>query len=183
MVSKQTKYLLENGTIVNMITLYNVVSKDWFIADKNGNEDFISSAYWAGTLGVFQTFPVLLIGRKTYEVLQSYEPELLVPFENLSIKKFVFTNNAEYPVKAGYTCVHHINDVLNGNANILVCSGPTLNNYLFEYSLVDQVIVHQLPVVLGEGIRTFDDQYSPLLELVSSKPQNAMTEITYEVTA
>ena len=50
-----------------MVTLYNVVSSDGYIAREDGSEDFIPDELWPLTLEVFKKFDVLVMGRKPYE--------------------------------------------------------------------------------------------------------------------
>lgn len=81
-----------------MVTLYNVVSSDGYIARKDGSEDFISDELWPVTLKLFKKFDALVMGRKTYEVLQSYGKEFLEPLENLTLKKIVVSQSNRHIV-------------------------------------------------------------------------------------
>lgn len=139
-----------------MVTLYNVVSEDGYIADKNGSEGFIPDALWPITLALIGKYDVLVMGRKTYEAIQQYPRELLEPFEKLPIKKVVATANKSFHPKPGYTVAHSPEDVLVSIQNVLVSSGPTLNNIFLKNGLVDKVVFHKIPVKIGDGMRPFD---------------------------
>ncbi|MEK9158143.1 MAG: hypothetical protein AAB638_03110 [Patescibacteria group bacterium] len=139
-----------------MITLFNVVSADGFIAREDGSEDFISDDLWPGFLDVCNGYDAIVMGRKTYEAIQGYDQELIDSFENLTIKKLVLTNNKDFKVKEGYTISHSPEEVVNISPNVLVTSGPTLNNYLLSKGLVNKIILHRLAVSIGEGIKPFD---------------------------
>lgn len=164
-----------------MVTLYNVVSKDWFIADKNGSEDFIPNELWPTTLEIFQRFDSLVMGRKTYETLQSYGKELLKPFEKLAIKKVVISRNENLDLTSGYAVADTAENALTSGRNVLVSSGPTLNNYLLEKKLVDRVLLHQVPATLGEGIPVFEPRYRNLLILESKSNLGLVIELNYKV--
>ena len=164
-----------------MVTLYNVVSSDWYIARKDGSEDFIPDELWPVTLDVFKKFDVLVMGRKTYETLQSYEKDLLEPFERLAIKKIVISRNSNLKIKSGYTVARTPEDAIAHGSNILVSTGPILNNYLLEKKLVDKVIFHQIPIVISEGIPVFDQHHHSALVLQSEAELRSVKEIKYQV--
>lgn len=140
-----------------MVTLYNVISEDGFIARKDGSEDFIPDDYWPHTLDILRTYDRIVLGRKTYETLQNYEKELRVPFDNLPVQKFVISKDAGISVKDGYTLVSSPEEALNPTMNIVVISGPTLNNYLIQHNLVNRIMHHEVPVSIGEGIKPYND--------------------------
>ncbi len=112
-----------------MITCYNVISSDGYITRKDGSEDFIPDQLWSKTLDVFKRFDVLVVGRKTYDAIQNYDKEPLDLLEKLDIKKVVVTRDKNFQPKLGYIVIYTPEDVLHIDENILVLSGPTLNNY------------------------------------------------------
>jgi dihydrofolate reductase len=138
-----------------MITLYNVVSADGYIARKDGSEDFIPDSYWQHTLDVISKYDLVIIGRKTYETIQNYDEELLRSFDALPIRKVVVTKNKFFSVKNGYEIADSPEKVLEPNLNILVTSGPTLNQYFLDNNLVDKIIYHEVPEYIGEGIKPY----------------------------
>jgi len=142
-----------------MLTLYNAISSDGFIADKTGNEDFIPDEAWSSFLGLCGDYKTLIIGRKTYEVIQAYDSELLVPFEALPIKKIVISSNPSFQIKDGYLVTHSPEEALKIDPEALVCSGPTLNNALLKKGFVKKVIFHEIPTKIENGITPFDVTY------------------------
>ena len=164
-----------------MVTLYNVVSSDGYIARKDGSEEFIPDELWPSTLEFFKHYDVLVMGRKTYDVMQQYEKEPLKLFEELNIKKVIVTNDKDFQPKLGYTVSHSPEDVLHMGVNILVSSGPTLNNYLFKKKLIDKVVLCQIPVSIGEGIRPFATDIQKSLVLISEASIGKSKELTYQV--
>lgn len=145
-----------------MITLYNVISADGFIARKDGSEDFIPDELWFVFLDLCKKYGAVVIGRKTYEAIQKYEGNLLLPFEQSSVKKIVLTTNKSLRVKTGYTVADSLEKILTLSPNVLVSSGPTVNNQLLRAGLVSKVILCELPTTTEEGIEPFDKSVADL---------------------
>ena len=146
-----------------MVTLYNVVSSDGFIARPDGREDFIPDDLWGKFLDICRKYGTLVIGRKTYETIQRYDKKLLIPFESLPIKKIIVTSNREFRLKPGYVIAHSPEDAIISSENILVSSGPTLNDFLLQKGLVDKIIFHEVPIAIGNGIKAFNSERISLL--------------------
>ncbi len=139
-----------------MLTLYNVISSDGFITRKDGSEDFIPDSLWPNFLDTCRKYGTLIMGRKTYDAIQKYDKEQLQPFEELHIRKIVISGNQNFRPKEGYTVLHSPEDALALAPDALVSSGPTLNNFLLKRGLVKKIILHEVPVKIGGGIRPFD---------------------------
>lgn len=138
-----------------MITLYNVVSVDGYIAKKDGSEDFIPDSYWKHTLNTLKQYDLIVLGRKTYETMQIYDKELLESFEALPVRKIVLTKQKDFYVKDGYETVDSPEKLISQNLNTIVTSGPTLNQYLLDNNLVDKIIYHEVPESIGDGIKPY----------------------------
>lgn len=139
-----------------MVTLYNTVSSDGYIARENGDEDFISDELWSDFLGVCKDYDTLIFGRKTYDAVQNYEEESLRALEDLNIKKIVVSKDRGFIPKNGYIVANSPESAISQGENILVASGPILNTYLLENSLVDKVIIYTLPISIDKGIKPFN---------------------------
>ncbi len=168
-----------------MVTLYNVISSDGFIAGKNGNEDFIPDEFWPVTLNFFKKYDAFVMGRRTYDAMQKYPKELLSSFQELPFKKIVVTSdrtNFHPDPRLGYIVAHSPQDALVLGSDVLVSSGPTLNEFLLEYGLVDMVVHHEIPIRIGEGIRPFDIKFTERLFPVSERIlANGIKELVYEI--
>ena len=163
-----------------MVTLYNVISADGYIARKDGSEDFIPDELWPITLDTIRKFDVLVMGRKTYETIQNYDKKSLEAFEKLSIKKVIVTHDKNFQPKSGYIAVNTPEAAFHMSTNTLVSSGPTLNNYLLEKKLVDKIIFHQLPVSIKDGILPFDSEIKKSLALMSETQIDQVKELVYK---
>jgi len=153
-----------------MVTLYNVVSADGFIARPDGNEDFIPDSLWPRTLELFSRYDTVAMGRKTYEALQAYPDELLKPFEALPVKKVVVSRDPDFKLKSGYALVRSPREACALGENVLVTSGPTLNGSVVDDKLAEKVILHRLPVKIGEGVKPFPFNPEHALALESERP-------------
>ncbi len=138
-----------------MLTLYNVVSADGFIASTSGEEDFIPESYWKFTLEILKKYDCIILGRKTYEAIQNYEEEFRETFDRLPAIKFVITTNKNFQVKEGYNLAHTSEEVIQSNMNIVVTSGHILNDYLLSKNLVDKIMYHEVPVPIFNGIKPY----------------------------
>lgn len=141
-----------------MVTLFNIISSDGYIARENGSEDFIPDELWPEFLKVCEKYDALIMGRKTYDAIQKYDKELLKPFQKLKIKKIIITRQRDFVPKAGYVVAHSPKDALSLEINNLVSSGPTLNSYLIKNGVVDKIILYKLPVTIGAGIKPFNTE-------------------------
>lgn len=142
-----------------MVTLYNVISADGFIAHSDGSEDFIPDELWSKTLGLFRKYDSLIMGRKTYDSMQKYDKKLLEQFENLKIKKIVVSKNSNFIPKQGYETFQSPEEAIKDGSNILVSSGPELNTYLLRKGLVKEIIFWKLlNVEIGTGVQPFFDK-------------------------
>lgn len=165
-----------------MVTLYSVISEDGYIAAKDGSEHFIPDALWPTTLKLIGRYDVLVMGRKTYEAIQQYPPELLEPFEKLPIKKVVVTTHKDFHPRLRYTVAHSPEDALALGKNVLVSSGLTFNNVLLKNNLVNKIIFHKIPVKIGEGMRPFEVSFEKTLILESEvELDGRVKELTYRI--
>ncbi|MEK7176858.1 MAG: hypothetical protein AAB719_00970 [Patescibacteria group bacterium] len=140
-----------------MVTLYNVISEDGYIARKDGSEDFIPDSYWPHTLNVLKKYDRILIGRKTYDAIQTYDDKERKQFDELPIEKFVVTRDKNFKPKSGYKVVNTPEEAIEPDINIVVTSGPTLNNYLLQRKLVQKVTYHKVSESIGEGIKPYEN--------------------------
>lgn len=150
-----------------MVTLYNVISADGFIARTNGSEDFIPDSFWPHTLKTLKKYDCILIGRNTYDTIQGYEEDMRNSFDNLSTRKFVVTTDKNFHPKDGYEVISSPEEVIKLDINIVVTSGPILNNYLIGKKLVDRIIYHEVPISIGDGIKPYNKSID--LDIVISK--------------
>lgn len=146
-----------------MLTSYNVISSDGFIAQTDGGEDFIPDEIWDDFLELLSEYDTLLIGKNTYEMIQSFGQELVGPFENLNIRKIVVTRDEDFVPKSDYEKVSSLQDAIKTGSSTLLCSGPSLNTAFLKEGLIDRIILNKLPATIGTGIRQFETGITPKL--------------------
>ncbi len=146
-----------------MLTLYNVISSDGFIATKDSGEDFIPDEVWGDFLELCTRYDVLILGKNTYATIQLFDKELVEPFENLSIEKIIVTRDKNFKPKNGYVVMNSLKEAVALRPNILLSSGPKLNTAFLKEKLIDRIILNKLPVAIGEGILQFEKWVSPKL--------------------
>ena len=163
-----------------MVTLYNTVSADGYIARNDGGEDFIPDEAWDDFLEILRGYEVVILGRKSYETIQSY-PELMVEaFEKMLIRRVVVSRDPNIQLKSGYSAISSVSEISKLGNNILLTSGPTLNTAALDAGIIDQVVLNTLPEKIGEGLLVF--HHSPKLLLRSARElPNGRKLCTYSV--
>lgn len=146
-----------------MLTAYNVTSSDGFIASKNGDEDFIPDEVWDDFLELCAQYDTLIIGKNTYATIQSFDKELVEPFEKTNIQKIIVTQDANFVPKSGYKQMSSLQDAVISGSNVLLCSGPALNTAFLKEHLIDRIILNVLPITIGAGIHQFETGTTPEL--------------------
>jgi dihydrofolate reductase len=153
-----------------MITLYNAVSEDGFIARENGDEDFIPNEVWNEYVDLCKKFDAVVNSRKAYEAIQNYPEKAVKEYDYLNVKKFVITKNKDYVTKSQYKVIHSIKEIVAFGKNILISSGPEFNDVLLKEKIIDKIILNIIPVKIGKGIKAFINE--PKLKLISEKHMN-----------
>lgn len=134
---------------------YNVaVSLDGYIARTDGSYDWIVEDASIDFHALFAEFDVLLMGRKTYEVLQSQGDQ--GPFEGM--RKVIVSRTMPPRVDGSVTIIDH--DVKGSvekmkrraGKDIWLFGGGELLRHLLEAGIVDTIEVALMPVLLGGGI-------------------------------
>jgi len=149
-----------------MITLlYNVVSANGYIIERNGGEEFISDEIWKVFIELCKNYSVLVMGRKTYEALQKYDERLLNQLEELPIKKIVVSQNSDFQAKTGYFTLRSPED-LPFDEKILLSSGPSLNTACLKLGLIENVLLNVLPQTISGHLKVFEEGMTPTLNLV-----------------
>lgn len=142
--------------------VYIATSLDGFIADKDGNIDWLSeipnpdkSDY--GFDGFMDCVDAVVLGRKTFEQVLFfgkwfYTKPVFVVTNSLQTLPDDLKGKAE--IISGKP--RKITDRLHGKGfnNLYIDGGSTVQNFL-QADLIDTMIITTIPVVLGEGIPLF----------------------------
>ncbi len=171
--------------------IFIATSLDGYIADKNGGIDWLhENPSPSGSDGGFSEFmktvDALVMGRTTYETVLSFDCDW--PY---SKKVFVLSNslNEVDPSLKGKAkiingkldaVVKNLND--QGYNNLYIDGGKTIQSFL-KAGLIDELIITQIPIVLGGGFHLFGDLPQRLkLEHCGTKIfDNGMVQSRYKV--
>lgn len=169
--------------------VYIATSLDGYIADKNGNLDWLHSipnpeGNDFGFHDFMNRVDALVMGRNTFETVCAFDCEW--PY---SKPVFVISNSLksipeDYQDKA-FLVSGELNNILadlnaKGFNELYIDGGITIQNFLAQ-DLIDEMIITTFPIVLGGGSSLFGDLPSPLaFELKSSETLlNAMVKSHY----
>ena len=142
-------------------------SFDYFVAEGEHVPDYLES---------LNSFDVVLMGRKTYEV--GLRLGVTDPYPHM--KSYVFSRTMkESPNEKIHIVSDNIAELVRGlkeetGRDIYLCGGGELATILFREGLIDEVILKLHPVMVGTGIRLFSEAIKQIdLELISSKTFNS----------
>jgi len=141
------------------LKLYIAISLDGYIAKPDGSVEWLESLpnpehtdY--GYTAFYETVDTLLMGNATYKVLQGFN----IPWPYPGREVYVFTRdhtlagNDEVKYVSG-DIVTFIQKLKDGNGkDIWLVGGGQVNMVCLQAGLIDEIWVHIMPVVLGEGI-------------------------------
>jgi dihydrofolate reductase len=157
------------------IKLFIAVSVDGFIATKEGDISFLNQVDMPGEdygySEFMNTIDTILMGRKTYEKVLSLGQD----FTQIKKTILVITKNPEFK---NYNNVYFRNDLmqtiqeqLNTTGGDIFCDGGAeIIQQLINAGLVSEITLSIIPVLLGDGIRLFDNGLTPHnLTLIDSK--------------
>ncbi|MBS1688488.1 MAG: dihydrofolate reductase family protein [Bacteroidetes bacterium] len=108
----------------------------------------------------------LLLGRKTFEIFESYWPEHAELWPGINdVTKYVLSNTvkkSDWKNTVFLTSVADIEKLKNSEgSNIVVWGSSELVQLLLKHDLVDELWLKTYPVILGKGKKLFDNEASP----------------------
>lgn len=168
------------------VILYISMSLDGYIATKDNSLDFLSLVEKEnedyGYFDFVKSVDTVIIGRKTYEKVIDLGYEyphtdkdvyIITRTEKPSIGNFKFYTGELTKLVADIKCQSGKNIYCDGGAEIV--------NELLKNNLIDEFIISVIPVLLGEGIKLFNDGRPELrLKLISTKQfEKGLTQLHY----
>lgn len=171
-------------------SVFIATSIDGFIADKNGNIDWLNSIPNPnnddmGYVSFTYSIDALVMGRTTFETVCSFD----VPWPYQQHVYVLSNTMTEIPVyyKDKVSIVKGpLIQVLesihaNGHMRLYIDGGRTIQSFLQE-DLIDELILSTIPIILGGGHTLFSELSNPLhFELVNSKTYlNQITQTKYQ---
>jgi dihydrofolate reductase len=176
---------------MRQLKYYVACTVDGFICREDGSFDcFTRQGLGEGDhvtdyLQSFETFDVVLMGRKTYEV--GLKAGVTNPYPTM--KSYVFSRTMkESPDKQVTVVSDNPGDVVRrlkseSGKDIYLCGGADLAGTLLAVGLIDEILVKLNPILLGSGIPLFAGNVRLTdLERVGCKPyQNGVVLLHYRV--
>ena len=144
------------------ITLYSAMSLDGYIARPDGNIDWLNNYPNPENLDYGYTqfiggIDTTLMGNKTYQLVLSFD----IPWPYPDKTNYVFTRSSahtdtEYVRFISGDIVAFVKSLQQQpGGSIWLIGGGEINHLLLQHDLIDELIIHVIPVVLGRGIPLF----------------------------
>ncbi len=167
------------------ILFYGAVSLDGYLATKEDSLQWLfDTPTGIGTTyeAFYKQIDVTVMGRRTYEEAKKYlETDALYPDK----RNIVFSSNKELKLEDA-TVVHEdpvgVVEQLkkNPDTTVWMVGGGTLLRPLIEHQLIDEWYIQIAPVLLGNGIRLFQEgKYEERLKLTDSQRFGEFIELHY----
>jgi len=142
--------------------LYIAASLDGYIAKPNDDLSFLSivenGSEDYGYHQFLSTVDTVVLGRKTYDWVMTQVPE----FPHADLETYVITRQAMPDVGEIHFYSGDLPRLLaklkaEDGQNIFIDGGAELVNHLLKNRLIDEIILSIIPILLGEGVRLFQD--------------------------
>jgi dihydrofolate reductase len=164
---------------------YSVASSlDGFIAGPLGEYDWIIPDPSFDFLAMFREFDTLLVGRRTYEVMQTRGQSP----ESMGMQAIVVSTTLDATTNPGVTFIREkVADAVaalkaRAGKDIWLCGGATLFRSLVDANLVDAVELMVMPILLGSGVNVIPAGGRCHLRLAKTEPfPNGMLWVRYSV--
>ncbi len=173
--------------VMGKLVLYVAHSVDGYIARENGAVDWLNFGEGEdyGFHSFFDTVEVVLMGNTTYQQVLSFEGEF--PYKGKDV--YVFTNdmnkqNDEYVTFINNKLTKYIEKIKEkANGVCWLVGGGKIAAFFLENKLVDELRLFNIPILLGSGIRLFNDiTTESKLQLDYSKEyQTGVVETVYRI--
>lgn len=165
------------------VILYISQSLDGFIADSKGNIDWIlgnNENYYSdyGYENFIKDVDTVILSANTYkQITNELSPDKWV-YENL--QSYVLTRKRIEDTPNIKFVNMNIKELINKlqqekGKNIWICGGANLLNQCVKEDLIDEYQITTVPVVLGSGIRLFEENNKKVrIELKATKEENGL---------
>ncbi|MFA5248092.1 MAG: dihydrofolate reductase family protein [Patescibacteria group bacterium] len=168
------------------IILFASMSVNGMIADKNGQEDFLSDTSWKYFVKTVEEHDCLIVGRKAYEAVQKYSD---YNFNDIKTKlKIVISSNNNFQPDSSFVFAKSPEDAIEKATamnidNAVLAGGSMTNSAFIINNLIDEVVLIVEPVFIGGGIPVFaTKEFEKRLSLTNSqKVDNDILMIKYKI--
>lgn len=170
------------------ISLFIAMSLDGFIADSKGGVDWLKGQGEDNeNIDTYSEFvkdiDTVLMGWNTYhQIVTELSPSEWV-YENF--KTYVITHNKHVSSENICFTSENLVDLLRElragkGQGIWICGGANIIQQLIYEDLIDQYYISVIPILLGTGIRLFENTKRELkLKLLKTQTYNGITDLVY----
>lgn len=168
------------------VILFMAISLNGMIADKDGNEDFLSHANWDSFSETAKRHGCIIVGRKAYEMVQQW-PDYT--YSDIDAKlKIIVSNRNDLKSEPPFLLASSPKDAIekaeaaNFESAILV-GGSSINSSFIGENLVDEIMFNIEPVVVGNGLPVFaEKEFEKRLTLIGTeKIADGILQVRYNV--
>ncbi|MCU0346999.1 MAG: dihydrofolate reductase family protein [Saprospiraceae bacterium] len=170
------------------LILYIAASLDGFIAKPGDDLSFLDAVQKEGEDYGYAAFTsqvdTVIMGRKTFDWVFKVLNDVPHPEK----ETFIITRTAREPIGRTQFFTGDVVELLRGlkakPGGVIYCDGGAqLANTLYKAGLLDEIIISVIPVLLGGGVRLFQEGIPERqLELVGSKAyESGMVQVHYRV--
>ncbi|NUN64161.1 dihydrofolate reductase [Pseudanabaena biceps] len=171
---------------MSQLILYIATSLDGYVARSSGAVDWLFTDQDYGYEDFYSTCDRLIMGRKTYEQIQSWGdypyPEKLGFVFSQTIKCDRKCDRDENVTFISGDLVSFVKDLkLQSGKDIWLVGGAEIAKTCLENKLIDKLILSIHPIVLGEGLALFSAPLPTLnLKLADSQTfDTGLVQLTY----
>ena len=170
------------------VVLFIAMSLDGYIADKNGNVDWLGGQNQnEETLDTYSMFikdiDTVIMGWNTYhQVVTDLSPTEWI-YNNLTSyvvthKELSSTDKIIFTQKSPCDIVNELKQ--EQGKNIWICGGANIIQQLIDADLIDEYYISVIPTLLGTGIRLFKTNSKEIkLKLMYTQSYNGITDLIY----
>ena len=167
--------------ILTKILVYIASSLDGYIARKNGDIDWLPEASESGYDDFYKSIDTVILGKTTYDQVLTFGK---YPYNDK--KSFVFSKtsqNTDNNVEFVSDVEKFVKDGFPGaGKNVWLVGGAKIIGSFLKQGAIDEIIITQIPIVLGNGISLFGDLESQInLELLKTKKFGPLVDLHYKV--
>lgn len=172
------------------LVAYIAISVDGKIADAEGGVGWLNTINHPkdedyGYSAFIETIDTTVMGNATYQQVLGFD----MPFPYKEQKNYVLTRNRnlkedEYATFITSSHAKRLKEIKQEQGkDIWLIGGGEVNTLCLQASLLDEMIVHVMPFIVGKGIPIFSDaELMQHLELTSSKVHSSgVMELRYRV--
>lgn len=170
------------------ISLFIAMSVDGYIADSKGSVNWLEgqgddSKNVDSYAAFIKDIDIVVMGWRTYHQIVTELSPNEWPYENLTT--YIITHNrADSSKRIRFTDANPVELIkklrTEKGMGVWVCGGANLAQQLIAENLIDYYFITVIPILLGSGIRLFEQGTSEIkLRLLEAKSYNGMTDLIY----